>query len=342
MNKLIVMSIFIPIIFFIVVLSMIFIPVKRKNQVDGLDFNVLKAQSIDDINIIESLYLARDNKALFYRYLPGSANKVFVLLHGSGAEGRYFLPLADRLNKQLGATVILPDLRGHGRSMLSSPGDIDYIGQYEDDLADLHRILVKQYPDATLILGGHSSGGGLAIKYGGHAQLLSSENKNLSIDNKLDRQVPFDAYVLLAPYLGHDAPTVRPNSGGWVQVSVRRVIGLSLLNQLGLRQFNDMRVLFFNRPSSLDDPLQVDSYSYRLMVDFSPSDYQTELQALTQPILLLVGKEDEAFYATLFTDVMKKNAPQSQVRLLPNVKHLNLPAAIDTARSIILWSNSTL
>ncbi|WP_299495721.1 alpha/beta hydrolase [uncultured Shewanella sp.] len=335
MNKLVVISIFLLVIFFIVILSMIVIPVKRENPVNGLDFNVLDTPPLGDVGSIDSQYFARDGKALFYRHVKGSHDLIFVLLHGSGTEGRYLLPLATQLNQQLRATVVIPDLRGHGRSMLSHPGDIDYIGQYEHDLADLHHRLEKQYPDATIILAGHSSGGGLAVKYAGHA--LIPKDDDVMKDKAQYLQAPFDAYVLLAPYLGHDAPTVRPNSGGWVQVSIRRIIGLSLLNQLGIRQFNHLPILFFNRPEAVNDSLQLDSYSYRLNVSFSPTDYQAQLQHNLNPVLLLVGEEDEAFYAEKFPDVMQAHAPQAEVYLLPKVQHLNLPDAPEVIEKIAHW-----
>jgi hypothetical protein len=57
-----------------------------------------------------------------------------------------------------------------------------------------------------------------------------------------------DRAVLLSPYLGHDAPTVKPNSGGWVKVAMTRIIGLSMLNNIGIKTLNNLPVLFFNRP----------------------------------------------------------------------------------------------
>lgn len=338
MNKLIVISIFIPVIFFIVVLGMILFPVKREMSATGLNFDVLMTDLIvnsSQSNSIDGQYLARDGKAIFYRYFVGDSQRVFVLLHGSATEGRYLLPLASQLHQQLGATVVVPDLRGHGRSMLSHPGDIDYIGQYEHDLADLHQQLTAQYPDAKLILVGHSSGGGLAVKYAGNAK--GGKAQNLMSDKAQYSSPSFDAYVLLAPYLGHDAPTVRKNAGGWVQVSVRRIIGLSLLNRLGIHSLNDTPILFFNRPDFLSDPLQLNHYSYRLNVSFSPSNYHTELQQNTQPVLLLVGENDEAFYADKFHDVMQTSAPHATVYILPNVQHLNLPNAPATIDKIVSW-----
>jgi alpha-beta hydrolase superfamily lysophospholipase len=92
--------------------------------------------------------------------------------------------------------VLIPDLRGHGESAQAGMGDVGYLGQLEDDLEDMHSALRSEYPDARMVLAGHSSGGGLAVKYGGGSL------------------AQFDAYILLAPYLGYKAPTVRPNSGG--------------------------------------------------------------------------------------------------------------------------------
>ena len=56
------------------------------------------------------------------------------------------------------------------------------------------------------------------------------------------------AYVLLASYLGHDAPTVRQDSGGWADPQLSRIIPISMLNGLGITAFNGARVLSFNIP----------------------------------------------------------------------------------------------
>ncbi|WP_299001880.1 alpha/beta fold hydrolase [uncultured Shewanella sp.] len=324
MSKLIAVFIFVPLIFFTILLGMIFIPVKRESSGTGLNFDVLVTQPV---NSMESQYMARDGQRLFYRYLPGSKALVVMLLHGSGTEGRYLLPLAERLNRQSGATVIVPDLRGHGRSILSRPGDIAYRDQFDDDIIDLQKKLAVDYPNAKWVLGGHSSGGGLAIRLGGRARLSLAENM---LPN-------FDAYVLLAPYLSHDAPTVRTDSGGWVQVSVRRIIAIKLFNMLGVNQFNGMPVLFFNRPKHINDAMQLKSYSYRLMVSFSPENYQADLQANNKPILLWVGDKDEAFYPHQFIHVMHEHASQAQVKIAPNITHLALPGAVLIADDMASW-----
>ena len=98
------------------------------------------------------------------------------------------------------AQVYTPDLRGHGINPIKR-GDINYINQLEDDLADFVSIIKKKHPNSTLIIGGHSSGGGLAIRFAG-----SQYNKSV------------DAYLLLSPYLEHDAPTFRLDAGGHLYI----------------------------------------------------------------------------------------------------------------------------
>ena len=54
-------------------------------------------------------------------------------------------------------------------------------------------LIKKEHPDKKIILGGHSSGGSLALRY-------AAKHKDI------------DALLLLTPYLGHDAPTTRTNN----------------------------------------------------------------------------------------------------------------------------------
>ena len=87
-------------------------------------------------------YTARDGTPLTYRHYPGKSDKVLILLHGSGWHSQYFLPLAGFIASQGIAQVYTPDLRGHGPSPLKR-GDVDYIGQLEDDLAGLIAVIKK-------------------------------------------------------------------------------------------------------------------------------------------------------------------------------------------------------
>jgi triacylglycerol esterase/lipase EstA (alpha/beta hydrolase family) len=113
------------------------------NQLTGktvngpLDFEALTAVSYENLPKLQP-YIARDSTQLSYRLYESSVatDKVIILLHGSGWHSMQFYPLANYLSRNGLAHVITPDLRGHGFTP-EQRGDVAYIGQLEDDLADL-------------------------------------------------------------------------------------------------------------------------------------------------------------------------------------------------------------
>src|SRR5215831_14080453 len=85
-----------------------------------------------------SRYTARDGARLAYRAYPGESPNVAVMLHGSASQSSVLNAMARAINRE-GATVYALDVRGHGES--GRRGDIDYIGQLEDDVADFMHCL---------------------------------------------------------------------------------------------------------------------------------------------------------------------------------------------------------
>lgn len=81
-------------------------------------------------------FKARDGSDLAYRHYPANSDKIVILLHGAGWHSQYFLPLAEFLSSEGSAQVYTPDLRGHGLNP-KRRGDVDYIGQLEDDLLSI-------------------------------------------------------------------------------------------------------------------------------------------------------------------------------------------------------------
>src|SRR5580700_3486830 len=143
-------------------------------------------------------FIARDGTTLAFRHYPARSQptgKIAILVHGSSGSSASIHALADALAAR-GVETFAPDIRGHGAS--GTRGDVAYLGQLEDDLADFVATVRKTTPGAPLTLLGHSAGGGFALR------VAASPIQNL-----------FERTVLLAPYLGYDAPTNRPNSGGW-------------------------------------------------------------------------------------------------------------------------------
>lgn len=249
-------------------------------------------------------FTAKDGAALAYRYyspVGATARGSIVLVHGSSASSNSMHVLAKAYAKAGYAAYAL-DIRGHGGS--GPKGKINYIGQLEDDLESFTHAVSLPKP-ATLA--GFSSGGGFVLRFAGSA-----------------RQDEFQNYLLLSPYLSRKAPTVRPGSGGWVNVGIPRVIAVTVLNLVGIRAFNDMPVISFalnEEAKSLLTP----EYSFALAANFQPkTDYEANIKAVHQPCAVLAGTSDEAFYTDKFESTFRKQGKNWPVTLLPGVGHISL------------------
>ncbi|WP_238366245.1 alpha/beta fold hydrolase [Mesobacterium pallidum] len=240
----------------------------------------------------------------------GADKPILVLVHGSGWDGTQFDGLAARLADA--AEVRVPTLRGHGPGP-ERRGDVDYIGQLEDDLA----ALVSDAGDRDVVFVGHSSGGGLVVRMAGgrHGQRM-------------------DAAVLLAPFLKYNAPVTRANSGGWAHPLTRRIIGLSILNAFRIHLLDRLTVIQFAMPRRvLDGPMgghATTAYSWRLNTSFAPrGDYLSDVAALP-PFVLVAGAEDEAFVAEGYEPLLTQATTKGRYQVLPGVGHLDLVDAPQT------------
>jgi alpha-beta hydrolase superfamily lysophospholipase len=250
-----------------------------------------------------SQYLARDGTQLAYRaYLTRDATQKVVLIHGSSGSSLSMHPLAESLQKQ-GMTAYALDIRGHGDS--GPKGDIAYIGQLEDDLEDFMNQVLNQGDEATLI--GFSAGGGFALRFAGSS-----------------RQKLFARYILLAPYIGYDSPTVRPNNGGWVDVSMPRMISILLLGSIGEKLFGHLPVIAYAVDPQFSEYLTA-RYSYRLLRNFSPHhDYRSDMINAKQPMIVLVGEDDELFFPDAYEPLFVDAHPQTKVLTVPGAGHITL------------------
>ena len=113
-------------------------------------------------------FQARDGTWLGFRHYPSSGpatGRVAIVVHGSsGSSGGTIHALSGTLAGR-GVETFAVDIRGHGAS--GTRGDIGYVGQLEDDLADFVAVVRKTAPTAPLTLVGHSSGGGFALRVAG-------------------------------------------------------------------------------------------------------------------------------------------------------------------------------
>jgi alpha-beta hydrolase superfamily lysophospholipase len=253
------------------------------------------------------VFQARDGTGLAYRHYPAraaSTGRAAILIHGSSGSSVAIHALADALAGR-GVESFAVDIRGHGAS--GARGDIGYLGQLEDDLSDLVAVVRKTAPNADLTLVGHSSGGGFALRVAGSPI-----------------QQLFDRTVLLAPYLGYDAPTTRPNSGGWANADIPRIIGLMALRGVGITCCEALPVLAFAVPPNSEKNL-VATYSDRLMRNFAVNrDFRKDLANATRPITLISGADDELMFADKYVEAMRAAPAPVDVKLIEGINHMGI------------------
>src|SRR6202166_5031902 len=262
-------------------------PVRQPPELTSIS-GARKSVDLSSLPAIER-FQARDGTVLGFRHYPatGSATgRAAILIHGSsGSSGTTIHALSGALAAH-GVETYTADIRGHGVS--GTRGDVAYVGQLEDDLADFVAVVRKTTPTAPLTLIGHSSGGGFALR------VAASPIQHL-----------FARTVLLAPYLGYAAPTNRPNSGGWASADIPRILGLLALRTIGVTCCEALPVLAFAVPPNSEKNL-VPAYSDRLMRNFAThQDFRTDLAAVTKPVTIFSGTEDELMFANKYVEAVR-------------------------------------
>jgi non-heme chloroperoxidase len=300
-KKLLLILVAVVIIFVLIIGVMIAFPPPK--SLPTLEAIAAPFRSVDFSKVPDpQYYTAREGSKLVYRaYFAQHAKQIVVLVHGSSGSSLSMVPLAEYLQKQ-GVTVYSPDIRGHGNS--GRKGDIDYIGQLENDMEDFVNQVLKQH-EATLV--GFSLGGGFVLRFAAST-----------------RQKLFSRYVLLSPYIGYNSPTVKPKSGGWAGVSYSRIVGILLLGSIGQKVFGHLPVITY-----AIDPrtaqYQTAQYSFRLLRNFSPDfNYRSDIASVKQPLTVLVGEKDELHHADAFQPLFAGSRPGTKVIVVPDVGHITL------------------
>jgi alpha-beta hydrolase superfamily lysophospholipase len=262
-------------------------------------------------------YRARDGAELAYRAFDaapsgGAPSVVAILLHGSGGSSLNMTVLGEALAKA-GVPALAPDARGQGLS--GRRGDIDYIGQQDDDLTDFLAVVRTAYPDARLVLVGHSAGGGFALRVAGEPQGRD-----------------FSRFVLLSPVLGRLAPTNRPDSG-WARPHVGRIALLGALNAVGVTAFNGVTAVDFNLPPGAEALGLTAAWSYRMMINYGPRGvaqlagppaYRADAARAPAPIAVIAGAADEQFFADRYAAAFAGLPHPVSVTLAPGVSHMGV------------------
>ncbi|MCP3447560.1 alpha/beta hydrolase [Bradyrhizobium sp. CCGUVB14] len=253
-------------------------------------------------------FQARDGTWLGYRHYAagGSATgRGAIFIHGSsGSSGTINHALTSALAAH-GVETWALDTRGHGAS--GTRGDIGYVGQLEDDLVDFVAHVRKSAPDLPLTLVGHSAGGGFSLRVAATPIV----------------QDLFVRTVLVAPYLGYDAPTNMPHSGGWANADIPRFLGLTALRKLGIDCCSQLPVLAFAVPPNSERFL-TPTYSDRLMRNFATHGYRLDLPLVTHPMTIFGGTEDEMMISAKYAETVQAIKPAVDVKLIEGVNHMGM------------------
>jgi alpha-beta hydrolase superfamily lysophospholipase len=296
-------------------------PIRRPPELTSVSATA-RAVDRSDMPGIDRFH-ARDGTELAYRHYPARApasGQIAVVVHGSSGSSVAVHALAKTLAAR-GIDTYAPDIRGHGAS--GTRGDIVYLGQLEDDLADFVAEIRKASPTAPLTLIGHSSGGGFALRVAG------SPIQNL-----------FVRTVLLAPYLGYDAPSSRKDAGGWASPDIPRFLGLTLLRRLGIVCCESLPTIAFAVGPNTSAVL-ASTYSYRLMRNFGTTrDYRADLAAATKPVAVFAGAADELMFPDKYKEAVGERV---SVKLIDGVNHMGIvsdPAAVSVIADEVVKAGS--
>lgn len=260
-------------------------------------------------------YTARDGAELAYRFYDSDAQRLLIFVHGSSYHGAGYHDLALHLSRTGAAKVATPNLRGH---YMSGPrrGDVDYIGQLEDDIQDLIESLRGAGHGGPITLGGHSSGGGFVIRFAGgeHGGSVSS-------------------LLLLSPVVPTSSAIREGTAGGWASLHQKRLFGLLAFNAFGFHGLDGLSIIAFNKPERFWDGTETLAYSYRLNASYHPRyDYAGDIRAAQdKPLLVLIGAEDEAVDPDGLRSLFSED-PETKFEVLPETGHFAVfsdPKALD-------------
>ena len=255
--------------------------------------------------------IAGDGVTLAYRrYAPAAPRAALLFYHGGGAHsGAGYQHLGTGLQKRYDTVVYTPDLRGHGAS--GGPrGDAPSPEQVWADITTFITYIRAEWPQLPLVLGGHSSGAGLALNYVSQA---GHETVN--------------GYAFLSPQLGARAQIDRPSlAAPFVAVDASAFAAYAASG--GSSHGHDHAVRFNYPPELLAaDPGLVAAITVTMSVALTPSAPREQFAALDRPFGLWIGSEDELFLpdkVLAFGDLAAAVRADSEADGIPGGRHLSV------------------
>lgn len=194
-----------------------------------------------------------------------------VIVHGQGEHGERYRHVAERMTNT-GLAVACADLRGHGRSE-GIRGHIAAIDEIIEDTAAIIAFARESFPDAPVILYGHSMGG------------------NIALNAVLRRQLNVSALILSSPWLrlAFKPPAIKE----WIGRGVAK-LWPALRMSSGLKPDELFRPSELRLPAISEDPLNHTYITPKAYLEIQRAgEWALGNHGLLQlPVLLLHGDAD--------------------------------------------------
>ena len=273
------------------------------------------------------------------------SGSVAVFIPGSSAHADQYTAIGAGLSER-GVLARIIDVRGHGLSACASAYDCSdpaftpreiqdnsayfpgRIGDSADDnqilrdvgahLADLR----AAWPDASLHLGGHSSGGGVVSRY-------------------LENAGPGDLanVALVAPYNHPDQPQVRKS----VQLECTDIVGTDYarvdLGALGdaIRGNDHRYVISFHKGEAYEQPLDTLAYTYTTLQGMSTTDPDAFWSAFTVPLLFVAGSDDHLLDPDESERQFERAPAGGSFFVAEETSHIGLSWSDEVAAELAAW-----
>ncbi len=271
-------------------------------------FARLSAMDVSNLPTLATLTASDGCRLAFRHYIGhGDPRTIVVLIHGSAGYGDQLRALASGIAASGKAQAYTLDMRGHGLSGGKAGHGVFHADQLCEDIAEFIGFLDRKTPRARIILGGHSAGGGLVLRF-----CRSAAGRRLS------------ACLFLAPYLGLGSPTIRPMFGGWVKkVRLNRLRAVTLASALGITRFNNTTVVSFDLTACSNRQSYTPSWSFNTLLAMGPGHWAPHAMGIdsSKAVLVVAGDKDECFYADAYPKAFQEIAPQAEVRTVQNIGH---------------------
>lgn len=270
-------------------------------------------------------FLSFDLTPIAYRVvLPQEEpSMVVAFIHGIAAQSALYLPLADSLAAR-GIAAALLDLRGHGRSG-GARGDVPSLDALVRDVRLFLDTLRRDFPNKKIILGGHSLGAGLSLRY----ITEFSERRNLY-------KAPDGLILMAGGFLGNprcDSLELAERRkflrrGAFASLDGWKMAAAFPASFLNLKPYPITLILPEDELVSIAvrDTLLTTQYTMQFLFASFPTDLARAYQLVKCPTLLVIGARDElARVCDADTSLQRlTNAEPRELFVVKDANHINV------------------